>query len=241
MSIRDVENVLQTLEGLGLVQSPDRHNYPSAVSILVAPQPAAMDTIAREAAAATSLGNRPVNIRLLKCQILDNFDGLLQKDNEINLVGVVMDGTATTEPVQFNIGSFVGIRKNDFLPIGDSGLSLYYGDQTPKYLDLRLLIVEDDQDIRDVGAAIKHVQSQDVYKTLIDALTGVASPPLQLAMRVTSAIISLIGAALEQNKDDRISLFAATYTLAFDRLGVGGKHTFHQEGRSRVRYDVRTL
>lgn len=237
MSVRDVEAVLEELEALELVQPPDRHNFPSAASVLVAPAPADMAT--READAATSLGSRPVNVRLLSCQILDNFDGFLQKNNEINLVGVVMDGSATTEPVQFGVGSFVGIGKNDMLPIGDSGVSLYFGDHTPRYLDLRLLIVEDDQDIRDVGGAIKHVQSQDAYQKLLDALTGIASPPLQLAVRVTSAIISLVGAALEQNKDDKISLFAATYTLAFDRLGVG-RHTFHQDGRSRVRYEIRS-
>jgi hypothetical protein len=42
---------------------------------------------------------------------------------------------------------------------------------------------------------------------------------------------------MEQNKDDIVAYFAATYTRAFDDLGIG-KHTFHQADRARVQYEI---
>ena len=42
---------------------------------------------------------------------------------------------------------------------------------------------------------------------------------------------------MEHNKDDLISYFAATYTLAFDNLGIG-KHSLYQRGRVRGQYEI---
>lgn len=180
--------------------------------------------------------------RLNRVRILDNFDGLLDKQNEVALVAITIDSNAD-DPIQFNLPTpFVGIRKDDNLPLGDAGLGMYFSkpERFPNYLGLNLLIIEDDKAIRDIGASITRVRNSPEYKairTATQSLATAVNPVYGTLVTIGDALVGLTAKMMEQNKDDIVAYFAATYTRAFDDLGIG-KHTFHQADRARVQYEI---
>ncbi len=180
--------------------------------------------------------------RLNSVTLLDDFDGLFDRQNEVTVIAITVDSNSA-DPIQFNLPTpFVGIRKNHRLPIGDSGLGMYHSTPAsfPKYIGLNLLIIEDDKDIRDVGAAIRHVRETPEYRSILNTaqtLATAANPAYGTFITIGDAVAGLTARILEQNKDDIVAYFAATYTLAFDNLGVG-KHTFHQADRALVQYEI---
>lgn len=182
--------------------------------------------------------DRAVALRLRELTILDSFDGIFGGSNEIKLVSVVNDGTGA-EPFKFEVGAFPGINPKQPLPLGDKGLLLYYAEPSeyPKYLDWRLLVVEDDSDVRNAGLIIKEMQKSDAFKGAVASVAKMANPTVGAVIEVTNFVIGLVAGLMEQNQDDVVSLFAATYTRAFDNLGIG-THTFHQEERCRAKYEI---
>lgn len=188
------------------------------------------------------LPGNALSLRLRELTVLDNFDGIFEGifggSNELKLVSLVNDGTGD-DPFKFEVGTFPGIKPKAPLPLGDKGLVLYYAEPEdfPKYLDWRLLVVEDDSDVRNAGAMIKKVQGSTAYKDILTAAVGLANPTIAAVAEISNKVIGLIADLMEQNSDDVITLFAATYTRAFDRLGVG-PHTFHHDGRTRGRYEI---
>lgn len=196
-----------------------------------------------EKAVAAALRGNAVELLLREVWILDNFDGILEQifggSNEIKLVSLVFDG-ASKDPFKFEVGSFPGIDTNKKLPIGDGGLALYFSepDQLPRFIDWRLLVIEDDSDVRNAAKIIHQVQKTANYNGIVEEAVGLVNSTWAAVTKITSSVISLIATAMEQNQDDVISLYAATYTLVFDSLGVG-VHDIYHEGHSRVKYEIR--
>lgn len=220
------------------------HNMPT--SGLLGGQPKLMtEPLSKEEKAVTAAfqGNA-IDLRIREVVILDNFDGILEQifggSNEIKLVSLVFDGSSK-EPLKFEVGTFPGIDKGKKLPLGNAGLTVYFSEpeQMPRFIDWRLLVIEDDSDVRNAGKIIQQVQKTGEYKEILETIVGLVNPTWGVVTKITSSVISLIASAMEQNQDDVISLYAASYNLVFDRLGQG-VHTFYHENRSRVTYEIRT-
>ena len=81
------------------------------------------------------------------------------------------------------------------------------------------------------------MQKSAAYKDILSKAAALVNPTVGAVIEVTNLVIGLVASLMEQNSDDVVSLFAATYTRAFDGLGVG-THTFHQAGRSRAKYEI---
>lgn len=180
--------------------------------------------------------------RLNSVRILDSSDGVFDKKNEVALLAITIDSNSA-DPIQFSTpATFVGIRKDDLLPLGDDGLGMYYSKprRFPDYLGLNLLIIEDDKAIRDAGAAIQRVRKSPEYKAILtttQTLATAANPAYGALITIGDALVGLTAKMMAQNKDDLLVYFAATHTRAFDGLGIG-RHTFHQPGRARVQYEI---
>lgn len=180
--------------------------------------------------------------RINSVKLLHNFDGLFDRKNEVALVAITVDSNVD-EPIQFSLPSpFVGVEKDGRLPIGDSGLGMYYSQprHSPHYLGLSLFLIEDDKAIRELGATVQKVRKSKEYEALLatsQALASAANPAYGALITVTDSLVGLTARMMKKNKDDLVAYFAATYTRDFDGLGLG-KHVFHQPERARVRYEI---
>lgn len=166
-----------------------------------------------------------VMIRLKKVRILNIHEPAWDKTAEIYLVYSVADGSEK-KPLSYNIKTFSPVRKGDFLDIAETGLMMYQNPlgKLPRYLDIRLQIVESDQPIRDAAEILKALKDNQGFKDIQKVLTTLATtanPMLSTVMEITGGVIPLVGKLLEMNKDDQICYYAATFTDKFDNLGVG--------------------
>jgi hypothetical protein len=208
----------------------------------VHPSVEAQDTVLPPTVTLPQVPGNELFWRLNEVILLDSFDGFFDRRNEVQIVAITIDSNVA-DPIQFSPPhSFVGIKKNDRLPLGDAGLGMYQSSPAsfPKYLSLNLLIVEDDAGTRNLGKAINHVRETDEYGTILDKtkeLVGGLNPAYSALVGLGNTVTGLVAKMLEQNQDDIIAFFAGTYTLAFDNLGVG-RHTFHQGERARVQYEI---
>ncbi len=166
-----------------------------------------------------------VMIRLKKVRILNIHEPAWDKNAEIYLVYSVADGSEE-KPLSYDVKTFINVKKGDVLDIGGNGLAIYQNSpgKLPRYLDIRLQIVESDQPQRDAAEILKAVNDNQGFKDIQKVLTTLATtanPMLSTVTDLAGGVIPLIGKILEMNKDDQICYYAATFTDKFDNLGVG--------------------
>jgi hypothetical protein len=166
-----------------------------------------------------------VMIRLKQVRILNIHEPIFDKTGEIYLVTSVADGSEE-KPLSIKIETFSGIKRGDTLDIAEEGVSIYQSPsgKLPRYLDIRLQIVESDKELRDAAEIEKAISEQQGFKDiqkLLTTLATAANPMLSTFIDLAGGVIPLIGKLLEMNKDDQICYYAATFTDKFDNLGVG--------------------
>jgi hypothetical protein len=106
-----------------------------------------------------------------------------------------------------------GVKDNQTLLFGDSGLVIYTGERIPDALDIRLWVIESDEDIRSFALEADRVLDSDAFKALFaateTALT-ITSPVLSGAVAVGGVAVSLLRQKLRANKDDLAGYWQAT-------------------------------
>jgi len=166
-----------------------------------------------------------VIVRLKKVQILDIREGFGDKYGEVYLITSVADGL-TKKPLTINIKTFERIQKNDCLDIGETGVVIYQNPEgkLPRYLDIRIQIVESDAGLKAISDLIKAVKENQGLKdiqTVLSTLATTANPMLGTVLELVNGVVPIIGKILEMNKDDQLCYYVATFTDKFDNLGVG--------------------
>jgi hypothetical protein len=175
-------------------------------------------------------GITEVLVRLKQVQILNIHEGFRDKTGEFYLVTSVMDGLADA-PIKLTISTFTGIKKGEFLGIDDPGLALYMNPvgQVPRFLDIRIQVVESDKKLQDAGKLLKQVSQQQDFQDITTVLSSIATTSLPLfgtVIDLAGRVINVIGGMLEMNQDDQLCYYAATFTDKFDNLGLGvHRHT----------------
>jgi hypothetical protein len=100
-----------------------------------------------------------------------------------------------------------GVKDNQTLLFGDSGLVIYSGNHIPDELDIRLWVIESDADIRNFAIEADKVLDSDAFKGLfaaVEATLAVAVPTLSGVIAVGGVAVSLLRQKLRTNKDDLV-------------------------------------
>lgn len=169
-------------------------------------------------------------IRLKKVQILNIHEPFYDKAGEIYLVTSVNDGLIE-KPIVLDVKTFSGVEENDFLDIGKPGIAIYQNPpgKLPRFLDIRIQIVESDKGLRDAGKVLTEISNDQDFKDtqkVLSTLATTATPMLSTVVDLTDKVINIVGGILKMNQDDQICYYAATFTDKFDNLGVGQhRHT----------------
>jgi hypothetical protein len=100
-----------------------------------------------------------------------------------------------------------GVRDNQTLLFGDSGLVIYSSTHIPDELDVRLWVIESDADIRNFAIEADKVLDSDAFKGLfaaVEATLAIAVPVLSGVIAVGGVAVSLLRQKLRANKDDLV-------------------------------------
>jgi hypothetical protein len=100
-----------------------------------------------------------------------------------------------------------GVKDNQTLLFGDSGLVIYSSEHIPAELDIRLWVIESDADIRSFALDADKVLDSDAFKGLfaaVETALAVAAPTLSGVIAVGGVAVSLLRQKLRANKDDLV-------------------------------------
>jgi hypothetical protein len=100
-----------------------------------------------------------------------------------------------------------GVRDNQTLFFGETGLLLYRSDTIPDALRLQLWVIESDEDVRRWALDADKVMDSDAFKGLVAAATAalaVTNPILTASIGVGGVLVNLLRQKLREKKDDLV-------------------------------------
>jgi hypothetical protein len=110
-----------------------------------------------------------------------------------------------------------GVKDNQNLMFGDSGLVIFSGEDIPDRIDIRLWVIESDSDIRNFALEADKVIDSDAFKglyALAETALAVTNPVLSGIIATGGVVINLLRQKLRTNKDDLVGYWQATLNRA---------------------------
>jgi hypothetical protein len=110
-----------------------------------------------------------------------------------------------------------GVKDNQTLLFGDSGLILYRSETIPDNLDIQLWVIESDEDIRNFAVDADRVLDSDAFKGLfvaVETALAATNPALAGVIAVGGVVINLLRQKLRANKDDLVGYWQASLNRA---------------------------
>lgn len=182
-----------------------------------------------------------VEMRLDRVLIYDKRD---VGRGDIAIVAVTADDLAE-EPFTLKMQTFQDVRNSQELTLGGTGLAIYRNEPAgtlPRFLEFRILVVELDQEIRDVGKWLDEVRKSDEYGKARDALISVLSLTAAGAGALAAGVdllVQLVAARMKANRDDQLIFVAGSYNRAIDGLKIGRTPTVLSTDYVQVTYSIR--
>jgi hypothetical protein len=110
-----------------------------------------------------------------------------------------------------------GVKDNQSMLFGESGLVIYRSDVIPATLDVQIWVIESDEDIRRFALDADEVIDSDAFKGLLTAATAalaVTNPLLTGAIAVGGVTTNLLRKKLRSNKDDLVGYWQCSRNRA---------------------------
>jgi hypothetical protein len=125
------------------------------------------------------------------------------------------------EAVQTEVAKFAqsssleinGVKDNQTMLFGESGLVIYQSDFIPASLNLQLWVIESDEDVRNFALDADKVIDSDAFKGLyaaVETALAISNPVLSGVIAVGGLTLSLLRQKLRANKDDLVGYWQAS-------------------------------
>jgi hypothetical protein len=110
-----------------------------------------------------------------------------------------------------------GVKDNQTLLFGDSGLVIFSSESIPEKLDVQLWVIESDEDVRNFVVEADKVLDSDAFKGLfaaVEATLAITNPVISGVIAVAGVVINIIRKRLRENKDDLVGYWQASFNRA---------------------------
>jgi hypothetical protein len=199
---------------------------PPSVTFGLAPGPASLvDSVAAAESAMDAQGALGLTVSFKEVIIDDSQEGFLAGSGEVYVITSILDGSGRRP--SFKTQLFEGIRDHDHLPLGDGGMLVGMITDPRWFVDVHMIIMECDDDIRNVGKAIEKAQRDSGLSDILATVGGLATLDPSMITTVTSAVdvfLTVLKGILEANHDDHIATLHDFY-LRGQGFGAGGHPT----------------
>jgi len=152
-----------------------------------------------------------IAITIPKFTLKKNSDGIFARYNEPYIVSLAVDEQGSANPkIDFNIMPFPKVRPgNTVTMLGDG--HLLYGPKNPgEYVALSVLIMESDDDMKDLGGKIVGVVESKAVDLGLSAIIA-ASPGAAAILGILKALTEHVAGELKNNKDDELFRIEGTF------------------------------
>ncbi|MDR1199248.1 MAG: hypothetical protein LBK94_09615 [Prevotellaceae bacterium] len=119
----------------------------------------------------------------------------------------------TAKFAQSNSLEVNGVKDNQSLLFGESGLIIYRNDFIPASLNLQLWVIESDEDVRNFAVDADRVIDSDAFKGLyaaVETALAISNPVLSGMIAVGGVALSLLRQKLRTNSDDLVGYWQAS-------------------------------
>lgn len=169
-------------------------------------------------------GDVGLTVAFEKVRVLDaQAGGFDWGRGEIYVLTSILDGSG--EQPDFKTRHFEGIHDGDPLPLGDGGMLVGMMKNPRWFVDLHMVVMESDSDIRELGASIEAARKQSGMSDAIKAVGAVAAfDPTMISKVVTvvDTFLVILSGILKANGDDHV---ATVHDFYLKHQGFGaGRH-----------------
>jgi hypothetical protein len=140
---------------------------------------------------------------------------------EFYILTTAIDGSG--RPFDYKTQFFQGIRRNDQLPLGSGGMLVTYMTKPKWFIDLHMLVMESDSDLRDLGRSMEEAKKEARLDSILQAAGSAAAFDPALISQVVSGVDLFLNALtyfLKANGDDHVATVHDFY-LKHQAFGKG--------------------
>jgi hypothetical protein len=110
-----------------------------------------------------------------------------------------------------------GVKDNQTLLFGDAGLVIFSSEYIPDELNMQLLVIESDEDIRNFAIDADKVLDSDAFKGLyaaVETALVITNPVVSGVVAVGSVVVNLLRQKLRASKDDLVGYWVESLNRA---------------------------
>ncbi len=170
------------------------------------------------------LGDIGLTVCFEQIKILTTSEGIGEwfgDTGEFYIITSILDGSGKL--YEHKVQYFQGIKRGDFLPLGDGGMLVGFIKNPRWFVDIHMLVMESDSDIRNLGKIIEEAKKKSGVDKLVALLKtmSVFDPS-----RITSIFdginlfLTILAGALKKNNDDHVATIHDFY-LKHQAFGEG--------------------
>jgi hypothetical protein len=145
-------------------------------------------------------------------ELLDLPDEAARKQRLLDAVLAEANHLAQSSSLEIN-----GVKDNQSLLFGESGLVIFSSEDIPDRLDIQLWVIESDEDVRNFVIEADRVLDSDAFKGLyaaVEATLAITNPVLSGVIAVAGVVVNIIRKKLRANKDDLVGYWQASFNRA---------------------------
>ena len=173
-------------------------------------------------ASMNAAGDVGLTLAFEKVKVLDaQAGGFDWGRGEIYVITSILDGSG--EQPDFKTRSFEGIHDGDPLPLGDGGMLVGMMKNPRWFVDMHMVVMESDSDIREIGTSIEQARKESGLSNAIKAVGAVAAfDPTMISKVVTvvDTFLVILSGILKANGDDHVATVHDFY-LRHQGFGAG--------------------
>lgn len=170
------------------------------------------------------VGDVGLTVKFEKIKPLITSEGMLKwfgATGEFYVITTILDGSSRT--LEYTTQFFQGIKRDDFFPLGPGGMLVGLIKNPRWFIDIHMLIMESDSDIRNLGKYIEDAKKETKLDDILKFVGTVATfDPTRITQVVSGVNIFLttLQYILQKNNDDYIATIH-DYYLNCQKFGAG--------------------
>jgi len=141
--------------------------------------------------------------------------------SEFYVVTTAIDGSG--KPFEYKTQFFQGVKRNDHLPLGEGGMLVTYMRNPKWFVDLHMLVMESDSDLRELGKKIEEAKQQAKLGEILKFAGSAAVFDPTLVSQVVNGVdlfLNALAYLLKANGDDHVATVHDFY-LKHQAFGMG--------------------
>jgi len=170
------------------------------------------------------MGEVGLTVKFDALKTLVTSEGLSEwfgESGEFYIITTAMDGSG--RPLEYQTQYFQGIKRDDHFPLGDGGMLVSVMRNPRWFVDLHMIIMESDSDMRNIGRYINEAKSAAQMDEIMDMMANISTFDPTMISRYICGInlfLTALSGILTENGDDHIATIHDFY-LKHQQFGAG--------------------